>query len=106
MPNVLKHHLEVILVNDRHIKKVPGRKTDIADSRWLASLLKHGLLHGSFIPPKDIRQWRELTRQRRKITESLSDCKKRVQKLFETANIKIASVVSDLFGTTGRRLIE
>lgn len=104
--NVLEHHLQVILVNARHIKNVPGRKTDIADSRWLASLLKHGLLRGSFIPSKDIRQWRELTRQRRKVTESLSDYKKRVHKLFETANIKIASVVSDLFGKTGRRLIE
>jgi transposase len=104
--NVIEHHLEIILVNARHIKNVPGRKTDIADSRWLASLLKHGLLRGSFIPSKDIRQWRELTRQRRKVTESLSDYKKRVHKLFETANIKIASVVSDLFGKTGRRLIE
>ncbi|MBB5348947.1 IS110 family transposase [Desulfoprunum benzoelyticum] len=104
--NVLEHHLEVIVVNARHIKNVPGRKTDIADSRWLASLLKHGLLRGSFIPSKDIRQWRELSRQRRKVTESLSDYKKRVHKLFETANIKIASVVSDLFGKTGRRLIE
>ena len=104
--NVLEHHLEVIVVNARHIKNVPGRKTDIADSRWLASLLKHGLLRGSFIPSKDIRQWRELSRQRSKVTESLSDYKKRVHKLFETANIKIASVVSDLFGKTGRRLIE
>jgi transposase len=104
--NVLEHHLEVLVVNARHIKNVPGRKTDIADSRWLASLLKHGLLRGSFIPSKDIRQWRELSRQRRKVTESLSDYKKRVHKLFETANIKIASVVSDLFGKTGRRLIE
>lgn len=104
--NVLENHLEVVLVNARHIKNVPGRKTDIADSRWLAGLLKHGLLRGSFIPPKDIRQWRELTRQRRKVTESLSDYKKRVHKLFETANIKIGSVVSDLFGKTGRQLIE
>jgi transposase len=104
--NVLEHHLEVLVVNARHIKNVPGRKTDIADSRWLASLLKHGLLRGSFIPSKDVRQWRELSRQRRKVTESLSDYKKRVHKLFETANIKIASVVSDLFGKTGRRLIE
>lgn len=104
--NVLENYLVVVLVNARHIKNVPGRKTDIADSRWLAGLLKHGLLRGSFIPSKDIRQWRELTRQRRKITESLSDYKKRVHKLFETANIKIGSVVSDLFGKTGRLLIE
>lgn len=104
--NVIEHYLEVILVNARHIKNVPGRKTDIADSKWLASLLKHGLLRGSFIPEKDVRQWRELTRQRRKLTESLGDYKKRVHKVFETANIKIGSVVSDLFGKTGRNLIE
>lgn len=104
--NVIEHHLEVILVNARHIKNVPGRKTDIADSKWLASLLKHGLLRGSFIPEKNVRQWRELTRQRRKLTESLGDFKRRVHKLFETANIKISSVVSDVFGKTGRNLIE
>lgn len=104
--NVLEHHLEIILVNARHIKNVPGRKTDISDSKWLASLLKHGLLRGSFIPEKDIRHWRELTRQRRKVTESQSDYKKRVHKVFETANIKIGSVVSDLFGKTGMNLIE
>lgn len=104
--NVIEGYLEVILVNARHVKNVPGRKTDIADSKWLAELLRHGLLRGSFIPKKEIRQWRELTRARRKITESVSDYKKRVHKLFETANIKIDSVVSDLFGVTGRNLIE
>ena len=103
--NILENHLEIILVNARHIKNVPGRKTDIGDSKWLAGLLRHGLLRGSFIPPKDIRQWRELTRLRRTYTESLADYKRRVHKLFETANIKIDSVVSDLFGVTGRNLI-
>lgn len=103
--NILEGYLEIILVNARHIKNVPGRKTDIGDSKWLAGLLRHGLLRGSFIPPKEIRQWRELTRLRRTYTESLADYKRRVHKLFETANIKIDSVVSDLFGVTGRNLI-
>ena len=103
--NVLEGFMEVILVNAGHVKNVPGRKTDIADSKWLAGLLKHGLLKGSFIPAKAIRQWRELTRLRRTYTESLADYKRRVHKLFETANIKIDSVVSDLFGVTGRNLI-
>ena len=103
--NVLEGFMEVILVNARHIKNVPGRKTDIGDSKWLAGLLRHGLLRGSFIPPKEIRQWRELTRLRRTYTESLADYKRRVHKLFETANIKIDSVASDLFGVTGRNLI-
>lgn len=103
--NVIEGFMEVILVNARHIKNVPGRKTDISDCKWLAGLLRHGLLKGSFIPPKEIRQWRELTRLRRTYTESLADYKRRVHKLFETANIKIDSVVSDLFGVTGRNLI-
>jgi len=103
--NVIEGFMEVILVNARHIKNVPGRKTDISDCKWLAGLLRHGLLKGSFIPPKEIRQWRELTRLRRTYTESRADYKRRVHKLFETANIKIDSVVSDLFGVTGRNLI-
>jgi len=103
--NVFEGFMEVILVNARHIKNVPGRKTDISDCKWLAGLLRHGLLRGSFIPPKEIRQWRELTRLRRSYTESLADYKRRIHKLFETANIKIDSVVSDLFGVTGRNLI-
>ncbi len=103
--NVLEGFMEVTLVNARHIKNVPGRKTDISDSKWLASLLRHGLLKNSYIPPKEIRQWRELTRLRRTYTESLADYKRRIHKLFETANIKIDSVVSDLFGVTGRNLI-
>jgi transposase len=103
--NVLEGYVEVVLVNARHVKNVPGRKTDIEDSRWLAGLLRHGLVRGSFIPPKEVRQWRELVRLRRKYVESLGDFKRRTQKLFECANIKIDSVVSDLFGLTGRNLM-
>jgi len=103
--NVLEGHVDVILVNARHIKNLPGRKTDIEDSKWLAGLLRHGLVRGSFIPPKEVRQWRELSRLRRKNRDTLSDYKRRVHKLFESANIKIGSVVSDLFGVTGRNLI-
>jgi transposase len=104
--NVIEDAMEVILVNARHIKNVPGRKTDISDSKWLAGLLRHGLLSGSFIPPENIREWRELTRLRKTYTESFADYKRRVHKLFITANIKIDSVASDLFGLTGRNLIE
>lgn len=103
--NVLEGHVEVILVNPRHMKNVPGRKTDVADSQWLAGLLRHGLLKGSFIPPKDVRQWRDLTRLRRTYQETLGDFRRLTHKLFETANIKIGSVVSDLFGVTGRYLM-
>lgn len=97
--------MQVVLVNARHVKNVPGRKTDISDCVWLAGLLRHGMVKGSFIPEKKVRQWRELDRLRRTHTETVADYKRRVHKLFETANIKIDSVVSDLFGGTGRNLI-
>jgi transposase len=103
--NVLEGYLEVVLVNARHVKRVPGRKTDISDSHWLAGLLRHGLLRGSYIPPREVREWRDLSRLRRKHVETVGDYKRRVHKLFESANIKIDSVVSDLFGVTGRNLM-
>lgn len=104
--NVLEEAVQVILVNARDIKSVPGRKTDIGDSKWLAGLLRHGLLKGSFIPPQMVRQWRDLTRLRKKYVQSVGDYRKRTHKLFESANIKIDSVVSDLFGVTGRNLMQ
>jgi hypothetical protein len=72
-----------------HTKHVPGRKTDLADSQWLAGLLRHGLLRGSFIPPQQVWQWREMTRLRKAYQESLADFKRLIHKLFECANIKI-----------------
>lgn len=104
--NVLEDVCEVILVNPRHIKRVPGRKTDISDSKWLAGLLRHGLLRGSYIPEKHVREWRELSRMRRVYVENLGDYKRRVHKLLESANIKIDSVASQLFGVTGRNLLQ
>jgi transposase len=103
--NVLEGHVQVILVNARHMRNVPGRKTDIADSQWLAGLLRHGLLRGSFIPPQQVRQWRELTRLRKSYQETLGDFKRMTHKLLESANIKLGSVVADLFGATGRYLL-
>ena len=104
--NVLEGCINVVLVNARHVKNVPGRKTDIEDSKWLAGLLRNGLLKGSFIPDKEVRQWRELVTLRKSHTNTASDYKRRVHKLFECANIKISSVVSDLFGVTGRNLMD
>ncbi len=104
--NILEDSINVILVNARHFKNVPGRKTDISDSKWLAELLQFGLLRGSFIPSKEVRDWRELARIRKKMTKDLGDYKRRAHKVFETANIKIDSVASDLFGVTGRNLID
>ncbi len=103
--NIIEGHLDVVLVNARHMKNVPGRKTDTEDSKWLAELLRHGLIKSSFIPDKEVRQWRDLTTLRKNITQSLGDHKRRVHKLFETANIKISSVVTDIFGVTGGNLM-
>lgn len=104
--NVLEKYLQVVLVNARHVKNVPGRKTDIADSKWLAGLLRHGLLKGSFIPPTQVRDWRDLTRLRTKMQQNINSHKLRTHKLFESANIKLGSLLSDLFGVTGRRLMD
>jgi transposase len=103
--NVLEALFQVVLVNARDVRNVPGRKTDMGDSRWLAGLLRHGLLRSSFIPPMEVRQWRDLTRLRKQYVHTVGDYKKRAHKLFESANIKIDSVVSDLFGVTGRNLM-
>jgi len=104
--NILEGYLNVVLVNARHIKDLPGRKTDMSDCQWIATLLRVGFLKGSFIPPKIIRQWRDLTRYRRSLVEGLGDVKRQVHKLLEASNIKIDSVVSVLFGKTGRNLLE
>lgn len=92
---------EVLLVNAQHIKNVPGRKTDVKDSEWIADLLMHGLLSGSFVPPEEIRELRELTRYRKKLIEQRGDQCNRIQKLLETCNIKLASVATDVLGVSG-----
>ena len=84
--NLLEDEFEIMLVNARHIKNVPGRKTDVKDSEWLCKLLRSGLINGSFIPPKDIRELRDLTRYRRKLTQTKAAEKNRIQKVLETAN--------------------
>jgi transposase len=94
------------LANARHIKNVPGRKTDPEDSSWLCKLLRSGLVSGSFIPPKDIRQLRDLTRYRKKLVQAISAEKNRVQRVLEDANIKLSSVVSDTFGATASLIID
>lgn len=103
--NILEDSFEIFLVNARHIKHVPGRKTDMKDCEWICKLLRNGLLKGSFIPPKDIRELRDLTRYKRKLIQTISAEKNRIQKILEDANIKISSVVSDTFGATGYGII-
>jgi transposase len=103
--NVLEDQVKIVLVNARHFKNVPGKKTDVADCQWLAGLLRHGLLRGSFIPPAEVRDWRDWTRLRKSHLQTLGDYKRRTHKLLESANIKLDSVVSELFGQTGRSLL-
>src|SRR2546428_1937218 len=97
--------LEIVVANAQHVKKVPGRKTDVKDAEWIADLLCHGLLRSSFVPPKPIRELRDLTRYRRKLVESQSAERNRLLKVLETANIKLASVATDVFGTSGRLML-
>jgi len=104
--NILEDHFEVILVNARHVKNVPGRKTDVQDSEWLCKLLRSGLVSGSFIPPRDIRELRDLTRHKRKLIQAIVSEKQRVEKVLEDANIKLSSIASDTFGASGKKIIE
>jgi len=104
--NILEDSFAVILVNARHVKNVPGRKTDVKDSEWLCKLLRSGLIRGSFIPPKEIRELRDLTRYKRKLIQTIASEKQRIQKILEDANIKLSSVASNIFGASGTRIIE
>lgn len=101
-----KTEMEVLVVNAGHIKQVPGRKTDVKDAEWVAELLQYGLLKGSFIPGRDQRELRDLLRYRRRLIEQRADEVKRVQKLLEGANIKLASVAADVLGVSGRAMLE
>lgn len=97
---------QVLLVNARHIKQVPGRKTDVKDAEWIADLLRHGLLKASFVPDRDLRELRELVRYRRSLIEERSREFNRVEKVLQGANIKLSSVVSDIGGVSSRSMIE
>ena len=103
---ILEGGLQIVVANAQQVKKVPGRKTDVKDAEWIADLLCHGLLRSSFVPPKPIRELRDLTRYRRKLVESQSAERNRLLKLLETANIKLASVASDVFGVSGILMLE
>lgn len=104
--NLLEGEFDVILVNASHVKQVPGRKTDVNDAEWLAELLSYGLLKASFIPPKPQRNLRELTRYRVNLVQERARVANRLQKVLEQANIKLASVATDVMGVSGRRMLE
>jgi len=102
---VLEGALQIVVANAQHVKKVPGRKTDVKDAEWLADLLCHGLLRPSFVPPKPIRELRDLTRYRRKLVEAQATERNRLLKVLEVANIKLSSVATDVFGVSGRLML-
>ncbi len=104
--NILESRFTVLLVNARHLKQVPGRKSDIRDCQWIAQLLQHGLLKGSFIPPRAQRELRDLTRHRTQLVEEKTRTVNRLHKVLEDANIKLASVATDILGVSGRAMLE
>jgi transposase len=103
--NILEGNFELLLVNAHHIKRVPGRKTDVQDAEWLADLLQHGLVKASFIPPVEQRDRRDLTRQRTQLVRDRTRVLNRIQKVLEGANIKLASVVSAIDGVSSRAIL-
>jgi len=104
--NLLEDRVELMLVNAQHVKQVPGRKTDVTDCQWIAQLLEHGLLKASFVPPRPQRELRDLTRQRTQLLRDRARVVNRLQKVLEDANIKLASVATDITGKSGRAILD
>jgi transposase len=104
--NLLEDRFTLLLVNARHVKAVPGRKTDVKDAEWLADLLRYGLLRGSFVPNREQRELRELTRYRTSLLRERAAEANRLQKTLEAANLKLASVVTDITGKSGRAMLQ
>lgn len=104
--HILDGHFEMVLANAAHIKNVPGRKTDVKDAEWIADLLAHGLIRSSFVPDATGQQMRDLTRTRKQLTRERVRHVQRIQKVLEDANVKIASVIADILGVSGRAFLE
>lgn len=104
--NLLEGHFELLVVNAQHIKNVPGKKTDIKDAEWIADLLRHGLVRGSYIPNREQRELRELLRLRKSLVQQRSQAVNRIQKVLEGGNIKLSNVASNVMGVSGRAMLE
>jgi transposase len=104
--NVLEERFELLLVNAQHLKAVPGRKTDVKDAEWIADLLRHGLVKPSFVPDREQRELRELVRYRTSLIQERTAAANRLHKVLEGANVKLASVASDILGRSGREMLE
>jgi len=104
--NLLESEFQILVVNAQHLKRVPGRKTDVKDAEWIADLLQHGLLRGSFVPPAPQRELRELTRYRSTQVSERARVVNRIQKVLEDTNIKLTSVLTDITGVSGRAILK
>jgi transposase len=102
----LENHFELTVGNAQHIKNVPGRKTDVKDCEWISDLARHGLIAKSFVPPRPIRDLRDLTRYRRKLSQNQAAERNRLIRMLESANIKLSGLVSDVFGVSGRAMLQ
>jgi transposase len=103
--HLLEGRFELVLANAQHIRNVPGRKTDVNDAMWIAELLAHGLIRSSFVPPTPIQELRDLTRTRKQLVREIAQHSLRIQKVLEDANLKIASVLTDVLGLSGRAML-
>lgn len=103
---LLENHFELVLANAGHVKNVPGRKTDAKDSEWLADLVAHGLIRSSFVPPEPVQDLRDLTRTRKQIAREVVQHTSRIQKVLESANIKLTGLITDVLGMGGRAILE
>lgn len=104
--HLLEGEFELILANAQHIRNVPGRKTDVNDATWIAELLAHGLIRSSFVPPTPIQELRDLTRTRKQLVREIAQHSQRIQKILEDANLKLGSVLSNVLGKSGRKILE
>lgn len=104
--HVLEGSFELILANAMHIRNIPGRKSDVNDATWIADLLAHGLIRGSFVPPAAIQELRDLTRSRKQLVREVAQHTQRLQKVLEDANIKLTEILTDVLGKSGRAIIE
>ena len=104
--HVLEGRFQQILANAAHIKGVPGRKSDMNDATWIADLLAHGLIRASFVPPQPIQELRDLTRTRKQLTREIVQHTQRIQAVLEEANVKLSSVITDILGLSGRRILK
>lgn len=105
LENCFDEEINILVVNARHMKNVPGKKTDMRDSQWIATLLRAGLLRGSFIPAKSFRELRHLTRYRKSIVRDITSQKNRIDKLLQSSGFRLSAFISDVFGASGRNII-